>query len=287
MSGNKVLDSHQHFWRPARGDYGWLSPESGALYRDYLPGDLAPLLEARGIAGTILVQAAPSIAETYFLLDVADATPWVEGVVGWVDLSGPTAVADLERLARNPLLRGVRPMIQDIADPEWMLGAALTPAYEALVELGLTFDALVRPVHLPNLLRLLHRFPGLRATIDHGAKPDIAGGAWQPWADLIGALARETRVTCKLSGLVTEAAPDWTEASIRPYADHLLEAFGARRLMWGSDWPVVDLARGYGPWWSFTQGWLARLDAADAGHILGGTARAFYRITPRDGDTSS
>lgn len=287
MTRANVLDCHQHFWRPARGDYGWLSPESGALYRDYLPVDLEPLLRERGIAGTILVQAAPSIAETHFLLDVANATKWVEGVVGWVDLSGPTAVADLEQLARNPLLRGVRPMIQDIADPEWMLGSALAPAFEALIGLGLTFDALVRPAHLPYLLKLLQRFPGLRATIDHGAKPDIARGAWQPWADLIAVLARETGVTCKLSGLVTEAGPDWTEASIRPYADHLLAVFGAARLMWGSDWPVVNLAGGYGPWWSFTQGWLARLDATDAQHIMGGTARAFYRITPGGGETSS
>jgi len=273
-----TLDSHQHFWRIDRRDYGWLTAASGTLYRDYQPTDLEPLLRERHIDGTIVVQAAPTVAETRYLLSLARSTPWIRGVVGWVDMSSPAAPADLAQLARGSRLCGIRHMIQDIADTRWMLEPALEPTFEALIELDLGFDALVRPEHLPNLLTLLQRYPELRATIDHGAKPDIAGHQWQPWADWIAAIATETSACCKLSGLVTEAAPDWTTESIAPFADHLLDAFGPDRLMWGSDWPVVNLAGGYERWWSFTQAWLESMTAADAQQILGGAAIAFYRL---------
>ncbi len=143
-----IIDAHQHFWQLARGDYGWLTPELVPLYRDFMPDDLASLLSHNNIDGTILVQAAPTIAETKFLLEIADATPFVLGVVGWIDFSAPTAVKDIARLAQHPKLVGLRPMIQDIADDDWMLQADLTPAFEAMIDADLTFDALVLPRHL-------------------------------------------------------------------------------------------------------------------------------------------
>ncbi len=249
------------------------------LYRDFGPADLVPRLEARGITQTVLVQAAPTVDETRYLLGLADRTPWVGAVVGWVPLDEPdAALRALDELAAHPTLRGIRPMIQDLPDASWMLGEALTPGFERLIAAGLRFDALVKPPHLPHLLRLLERHPELRVVIDHGAKPDIAAGAFAAWAEPIARLARETGAVCKLSGLATEAGPDWSTADLRPFVDHLLACFGPDRLMWGSDWPVVELAGGFDPWWNATDTLLAELDETQRGAILEGTARRFYAL---------
>jgi L-fuconolactonase len=277
------IDAHQHFWRLDRGDYGWITPDRPAIYRDFGPGDLAPLLAGAGVTETILVQAAPTVAETRFLLHTARATTFVAGVVGWVDMAAADAPAVIAALAGDEYLRGIRPMIHDIADPGWMLGRALEPAFRALVELDLAFDALVKPRHLPNLRVLLARHPDLRVVIDHGAKPDIArwGGAREAraaWAGAMAELARESGVACKLSGLVTEAGPGWRADDLRPYVDHLLECFGPDRLLWGSDWPVVNLAGGYAAWWEAAGACLAALGPGERAKIFGETAARVYRV---------
>jgi L-fuconolactonase len=252
-----IIDAHQHFWQLERGDYGWLTPELASLYRDFMPEDIAPLLAHNNVGGTIIVQAAPTIAETEFLLHIADRTPFVLGVVGWVDFEAPSAAKDIARLAIHPKLVGLRPMIQDIADDDWMLGASLAPAFNAMIEHDLTFDALVLPRHLSRLGTLMSRHPKLRTIIDHGAKPEIAAGEFGKWADDIAKIADESDAFCKLSGLVTEAGDTWTRASIAPYVQHLFSSFGPERLVWGSDWPVLTLASEYGDWRnlavSFTQ----------------------------------
>ena len=204
-----IIDAHQHFWQLNRGDYGWLTPDLKPLYRDFMPDDLTPHLQQTGIDGTILVQAAPTIAETEFLLKIADETPFVLGVVGWVDFAASSAVEDIARLAENPALVGLRPMIQDIADDDWMLRPDLAPAFDAMIKADLTFDALVLPRHLPRLRKLLSRYPDLRTVIDHGAKPDISGGQFDTWANDISIIANESSAYCKLSGLLTEAGADW------------------------------------------------------------------------------
>jgi L-fuconolactonase len=272
------IDAHQHVWRLARGDYGWLTPALAPLYRDFTLDDLRPHLARAGIAGTVLVQAAPTEAETRFMLDVArESAGLVKAVVGWVDMMAPDAPVRLAALAADPQLRGIRPMIQDIADPEWMLDRRLDPAFRAIRELGLCFDALVKPVHLTPLRRLLERHPELPVVIDHGAKPPIAAGVRQPWADDIAAIARDTRALCKLSGLVTESRPGWGIDDLRPYVDHLLAWFGPSRLIWGSDWPVVNLAGGYDRWREVTDTVLSGLSAEDRARIDGANAAAFYR----------
>jgi L-fucono-1,5-lactonase len=278
-----LIDAHQHFWRLGRGDYGWITPDLAPIYRDFGPGDLAPLLAAAGIERTILVQAAPTAAETRYLLHTAWATSFVAGVVGWADLTAPDAPDAIARLAEDDGLVGIRPMVHDIADPDWMLGVALGPAFRALVELDLAFDALVRPRHLGNLRLLLARHPDLRVIIDHGAKPDIAiwdhsSEARAAWADAMAGLARTTTAACKLSGLVTEAGRGWGVEDLRPYVDHLLECFGPDRLIWGSDWPVVELAGGYAAWWAATQACLAGLGAEARAKVLGGTAARYYGL---------
>ncbi len=182
------IDAHQHFWRLSRGDYGWLTPTLAPIYRDFEVPDLAPHLAANRISGTVLVQAAPTEAETRFLLRLAaESAGLIGGVVGWVDFEAPDVRERLARLAANPLLCGVRPMIQDIADADWMLERRLDEAFRAIVDLDLRFDALVQPRHLRNLRRLLDRHPDLRAVVDHGAKPDIANGVREPWAADISA----------------------------------------------------------------------------------------------------
>jgi L-fuconolactonase len=272
------VDAHQHFWLLSRGDYGWLTPDLEVLYRDFEPADLVPLMEGAGVERTVVVQAAPTVAETEFLLGLADATEWIAGVVGWIEMASSDAAEILDTLAAHRAFRGIRPMIQDIPDPDWMLGESLRPAFEALERRGLVFDALVKPVHLPRLLQLLERHPALEVVVDHGAKPDIAGAGFESWARDIRRIAGETAACCKLSGLVTEAASDWDDDALRPYVDHLLACFGPERLLWGSDWPVVELAGGYAAWRAASLRLLAGLTADERAAILGGNASRLYQL---------
>ncbi|MBK6737724.1 MAG: amidohydrolase family protein [Haliea sp.] len=273
------IDSHQHFWSLQRGDYHWLTPALDTLYRDFLPPDLQPMLQAAGVQRTILVQAAASVAETEYLLSLAGKHAFIAGVVGWVDMDDPTtALDDLRRLRENDSLLGVRPMIQDIADPDWMLRDHLMPVFEQLIASNLRFDALVLPAHLKNLRRLLDRHPRLACVIDHAAKPAIASASWQPWADDMAALAASTNCYCKLSGLLTEAGARTDDDALRPYVEHLLACFGAQRLMWGSDWPVLTLASRYGDWVQQSERLLQHLRVVEQAAIFGTTAKLFYGL---------
>jgi L-fuconolactonase len=270
------IDAHQHFWETARGDYGWLTPALPSLFRDFGPADLAPLMTAAAIDRTILVQAAPTVAETGYLLEIAKKTEFVAGVVGWADFDAPDAVAQVKALAENRLLVGLRPMIHNIAYYDWMLYEHLPPVFRAIQRAGLVFDALVRPIHLSRLLVLADRYPDLSIVIDHGAKPDIAGGVMQPWAADMAALAARQNVSCKLSGLVTEAGADWDEARLKPYVDHLIAIFGPGRLIFGTDWPVVTLAASHARWVDAAEALTAHLPGDNRAAIFGGNAQRIY-----------
>jgi L-fuconolactonase len=277
-----VVDAHHHVWSLARGDYAWLTPEVGVIYRDF---DLADYAQAAPqVSGSVLVQAAPTVEETRFLMQVAQGSGGrVLGVVGWVDLDRDDAPAMLAERARDSLLKSLRPMLQNLDDPEWLLRPRVMRALAALPELGLRFDALVKVAQLPALLRMVQAQPSLDVVIDHCAKPDIASGQWEPWASLVRELAACPRVHCKLSGLITEAGPDWTVDTLSPYVDHVLGNFGAGRVMWGSDWPVVERNGGFDRWWQATQTLLGPLDDAARRAILGGNARRFYRLPAASG----
>jgi L-fuconolactonase len=276
------IDSHQHFWRRDRGDYAWLTPALAPIYRDYLPADLAPQLAAAGIASTILVQAAATVDETRFMLSLASENSFIAGVVGWADFESPTAPDVIADLARDARLVGLRPMIQDIPDTDWMLRSDLAPAFEAMIDHGLVFDALVKPRHLPALRSLIELYPELTIVLDHGAKPPISPGGQDAgdlagWKRDIAALARETNIVCKFSGLVTEAGS--AEAAVlAECAGYLLDNFGPRRLMWGSDWPVCELVCSYAQWCRTTELLLATLGPAERAQIYDATARATYGI---------
>ncbi len=272
------IDAHQHFWALKRGDYGWLTPDLAPLYRDFAPIDLVPHLVANGVDGTVLVQAAPTLAETRYLLRLADVHDLILGVVGWVDFEAPDAAPLIGELAEHSKLVGLRPMIQDIDDDNWMLKPNLSPAFEAMITHGLVFDALTLPRHLGNLSTLLARHPDLRVVIDHASKPEIATGQFDQWARDMARLAGETTAYVKLSGLVTEAAPEWSTEDLKPYVDHLLEHFGPSRMIWGSDWPVCLLASTYDRWCETTDMLLASLTAPEKAAVLGQNAQHFYRL---------
>jgi L-fuconolactonase len=273
------IDAHQHFWKLSRGDYGWLNAKDfPKIARDFLPLDLAPLLAEANIERTILVQAAPSEAETAFLLELAHQTPFVAGVVGWVDFDAADAPDHIAALAADSALVGLRPMIQDIPDVEWMLRAELAAALDAMRRHRLRFDALVKPQHLPVLVEFLERHDELAVVIDHGAKPDISGLGLDQWAMLMRRIARNSHALCKLSGLAFEAGPGWRAQGLKPYVDVLLECFGPSRLMWGSDWPVLNEVGDYASWLSACATLTSELTAEEREQIFGTTAATFYGI---------
>lgn len=275
------IDAHQHYWSLAHQDYGWLqdTPTLHAIHRDFSPADLAPLLERAGIDGTVLVQAAPSEAETWRLLDLAaHPASRVRAVVGWTDLAAANAPQRIRRLAQQPLLKGLRPMLQDIADPDWILGTRLRPAIETMIELDLSLDLLIKPQQIDTARAFALQHPDLRMVVDHGAKPDIAGRAFEPWAAQMARFGKETQVCCKLSGLAAEAGPGWDADALRPYVDHLLACFGPSRLMWGSDWPVLELAGNYLQWQAVSRELLKALPPSEQEQVWGTNAAGFYGI---------
>ncbi|TGD93295.1 amidohydrolase family protein [Methylobacterium nonmethylotrophicum] len=270
------IDAHHHLWRLADRPGAWPPPNLAAIHRDFTPDDLAPLLAAAGIDGTVLVQTLEDEAETDAMLALAGRHGAIRGVVGWTDLKAADAPAAIARLAGDPRLKGLRPMLQDHPDDAWIADPALAPAIDAMVAHDLAFDALVRPRQLASLLTFATRHPHLRIVIDHGAKPAIGRGGSPGWGQALAALAARPNVACKLSGLLTEAEGGGPEA-VRPYAETILDLFGPGRVMWGSDWPVLNLAGDYGAWFAQCRDWVppAHHDA-----VFGANAVAFYRLDP-------
>jgi L-fuconolactonase len=273
MSTPRQIDAHHHIWRLARGDYGWLTSALAPIHRDFGLPDLAPHLARHGITGTILVQAAPTESETAFLLAIAAANNLVTGVVGWTDFEAPEAAVRIAELAADSKLVGLRPMVQDLADDDWLLRDSLAPAFAAMIRHRLVFDALVLPRHLPRLLHVADRQPDLSIVLDHCGKPAITAGTLDPWRDDVARLAERPNVVCKLSGLVTEAGANWQPDDLRPYVDHVLKCFGAERVLWGSDWPVVNLAGGYDAWRDAAD---SLVPAAMRNAVFGATAERVY-----------
>jgi L-fuconolactonase len=269
-----IIDAHQHFWLMKHRQGGWPPPELAAIHRDFLPADLAPEIEAAGVEGTVLVQSLPSVEDTRFMLGLAEKSETILGVVGWVDMKAQDASAVIADLASAPKLKGLRPMLQDIADPAWIDDEALDAAVVTMLGHGLVFDALVLEPHLAPLEAFARRYPDLPVVIDHGAKPRIAGGHYRDWRKGMLGLANVGNVCCKLSGLLTEAGGQRPEA-VRPYIETILDLFGPERVIWGSDWPVVNLAGSYSEWIAQCR---EIVPQADHAAVFGGNARRFYRL---------
>jgi L-fucono-1,5-lactonase len=271
------VDAHVHLWDPIRGDYGWLTREMTPLYRRFGHTDLKPLLDAANITAAVLIQAAATSAETDYLLAIAESVPWVVGVVGWVDFDAEDAVDQIARRAKHPKFVGIRPMLQDIADPLWILNPRRSGALRAMERHRLVFDALIRPVHLDAISQLASEHPELAIVIDHAAKPSIGKGLDQSWQSAMGSISRLSNVSCKISGLMTELAPGTDAAMIASHVEMLLELFEHGRLIWGSDWPVLTTAATYAEWLHVSQQCLARLDREAFEAVMGGNAIRTYR----------
>ncbi len=273
------IDAHQHFWRYDPVELDWIDASMALLRRDFLPGDLAPLLLANGIDACVAVQARQSFQETEFLLDLADRHPIVSAVVGWVDLRSPEIEAELERLHARPKLAGFRHIAQAEPDDRFLVSPEFVRGIAALARHDFTYDLLVVPRQLPAAIELARAFPAQRFVLDHIAKPEIRARSLEPWATRVRALGQLPNVSCKLSGLVTEA--DWTgwkPEDFRPYLDVIFEAFGTARLMFGSDWPVCLVAASYGRVLGLVRDFIGALSTDEQAAILGGNAAAFYGI---------
>jgi L-fuconolactonase len=273
------IDAHQHFWRYTPEEYGWIGPDMGILKKDHLPADLAPLLETSGIGGTVAVQARQTLAETEWLLELADKHPLIKGVVGWVDLRSPELRGQLERFCSHPKFRGVRHVVQDEPDDRFMLREDFIRGLGMLAGFDLTYDILIFPRHLAVACELVEKFPEQRFVLDHIAKPFIKDGKVAPWDEGIRRLAEFPNVFCKVSGMVTEADwHRWRPADFRPYLDVVFEAFGPRRIMFGSDWPVCTLAGTYADVVKIVSDYVQHLSAEEQADVWGETAIRFYGL---------
>ena len=276
---SKAIDSHQHFWVYNETDYAWMGPEHGVLRRDFLPDHLGPLQDESGFDGSIAVQARQMIEETRWLLDIADSSPMVRGVVGWVDLRSDRLPDQLEEFDGRSKLCGVRHIVHDEPDDEFVLGAEFRRGVSALASHNLTYDLLLFPRHLDPAIKLVSEFPNQPFVIDHIAKPNIAEGILSPWREDIAEIARRENVYCKLSGMVTEAGSGpWNYEMFVPFLDVILEAFGPDRCMIGSDWPVCTLAGGYSDVTNIVRRYTEKLMREERNKVLGDTCRRFYGV---------
>jgi L-fuconolactonase len=272
------IDAHQHFWTYNQREYAWIDEAMASIRRDFLPGELKPQLESNGFQGTILVQVRQTLEETWWMLKLAEANPFILGVVGWVDLCSPELRADLESFKGKSKLVGVRHIVQ--AEPDdFLLRPNFLRGISVLEEFDLAYDILIYPKHLRVAAEFVGRFPRQRFVLDHLAKPPIKSGAVDSWARGIRELALFPNVYAKVSGLVTEADwQAWKPEDIRPYLDVAFECFGPSRLMIGSDWPVCTVAASYERTMNLVKDYLGKYAPAERDAVLGGNAVSFWRL---------
>ena len=272
------IDSHQHFWRYTPAEYPWMKPE-WPIRRDFLPEDLAIEMARVDIHGCVAVQAQQTVAEARWLLSLADRHDFIKGVVGWVDLQSPRVEEQLAELSTHPRFVGVRHVVQDEPDDDFMLRPEFLRGLARLKEFDLTYDLLVFPKQLPAAIEVVERLPEQSFVLDHIAKPFIRDGTLEPWRELIRELAQAPNVWCKVSGMVTEAKwRGWQPDDFRPYLDVAFEAFGIGRLMFGSDWPVCTLAGSYEQVRQLVDEYATQLPSAAHAKLFGKNAMAFYQL---------
>ena len=273
------IDTHQHFWKYNDRDYVWMAAGMDKLRKDHLPADLLPLIDAAGVGATVAVQARQCLEESTWLLQLADQYPFIGAVVGWVDLSSEHVVEQLEQLAQQPKFRGVRHVVHDEPDDGFMLRQSFLHGLGQLKRFGLTYDLLLFPRHLPIACDVVRRFPDQLFVLDHIAKPPVQAKEMEPWARELKRLAGFANVSCKISGLVSEAKWDsWEPRDFEPYLDVVLSAFGPHRLMIGSDWPVCTLAADYGSVINLAADYIGRLSGDEQHAIFEKNPLEFYSI---------
>lgn len=274
-----ILDAHHHLWEYNDRDYTWMSGEMKMLQRNFLVPELEHVMRESGVDGTVVVQARQTTEETAWLLGLAARHPFIRGVVGWVPLASATVEKSLEHFVRQPKLRAVRHVLHDEPDDFYMQRDDFNRGVRLLRGFGLAYDILIFERHLPQTLTFVDRHPNQIFVVDHLAKPRIRDGVVSPWREQIMELAKRGNVYCKVSGMITEANwKAWTAEGLRPYFDAALAAFGATRLMFGSDWPVLTLAGGYKQWMSVFHGFINELSWDEQQRICGGTAMEAYGL---------
>lgn len=279
LSRQMKIDSHHHFWHYNPVEFGWIDETMRVIRRDFLPEDLRGEIARAGIEGVVSVQARQSLSETRSLLEFADANDFIKGVVGWVEISSARVSEDLEHFAAKPKFKSVRHVIQGEQDDNFILRSDFNRGIRVLKRFSLAYDILVLERHLPQTIRFVDDHPDQVFVMDHIAKPRIKDGIFEPWNQNIRELAKRPNVSCKISGMVTEADfSGWSEAQLRPYFDTVLEAFGPQRLMFGSDWPVCLVASSYATWRDVVSHWVAGLTTHEQDRILGGTAVEVYKL---------
>ncbi len=278
MSETPVVDSHHHFWDTSKFEYPWME-EGSPLAVNFGPDELRPLIKAAGVDRTVIVQAADSVEETRWLLEIAEETDFVAGVVGWVDLTDPEVGKTLDDLQQSPYFKGVRHMWESDDDPSWLYTSGAINGLKEIEARRLCYDFLVRPPNLPYVPKVMKEVPRLRSVIDHIAKPLIKDGVMQPWLSDMRKIASINGMRCKVSGMVTEADHEnWTTDDLYPYVHHVLGMFGYDRLMFGSDWPVCTLAGTYEQVIGAARQVLNSLRPHEREAVFGGVARDFYRL---------
>lgn len=274
-----MIDSHQHFWQVGRFDYPWMTKDLGLLYRDYLPNDLEPILQNNHVDKTILVQASNSVAESRWLLELANASSFIAGVVGWVDLMSPDVNRQLDELCADQKFKGVRHLVESEPNDDWLVQPAVLSGLKQLSARGISYDLLVHIRHLKHVPHVAESCPELALVIDHLAKPPIARNEIKEWSQALQPLVRYPNIHCKLSGLVTEAnRTSWQTEDLRPFVDLALEYFGPDRMMFGSDYPVCLLAASYDRVLDSFQEILRSVKDADRDKIFSQNAAKFYRL---------
>ena len=277
----KIIDSHQHFWDPSRGDYHWMPKDNPLLNRKYEVKDLSQASESIDLHKTILVQAAATNAETEYMLKIAESSDLISGVVGWINFEDPNQLEQLKNFTKNPKFVGVRPMIQDIPDKNWVLNKDFDIIFRTIIDLDLCFDALGFPIHLENFYIIASKYTSLRFIIDHLMKPKICNNNQEEfiqWKKGIYKLSKLENVYCKFSGIVTEACEKWTEQDLKPYVDEILNLFTDKKIMWGSDWPVSNLRTNYLGWYNSATNLTKELSLAERQNIFYNNAKRFYKL---------
>ncbi len=274
-----MIDAHQHFWNYTPKEYGWIDDRMNVLRRDFVPEHLNVEIERVGIRGTVAVQARQTLQETDWLLGLARRHETIRGIVGWVPLVDPDVALHLDKYSANSRIKGMRHVLHDEADDHYVLRDDFNAGISLLAGFGLTYDILIFEGHLPQSIRFVDRHPNQIFVIDHMAKPRIKRCRLAPWRENIARIAERQHVYCKISGMVTEADwQGWTYGDLEPYLDTVLEAFGPRRLMFGSDWPVLLVASSYGKWFETVGRYISRLSESERDWILGGTAVQAYNL---------
>ncbi len=275
----QVIDSHHHFWKYSPQEYSWIGEGQSVLKRNFLPADLKNEVDAAGVNGVLSVQARQSLEETRWLLELAEKNDFIRGVVGWAPLVSKDVEKDLEKVAAQKKLKGIRHVLQDEKDDRYAVREDFRRGIGVLKKFGLVYDILIYEKQLPAAIELVDKFPKQVFVLDHAAKAKIREKVISPWRERMKELAKRENVYCKLSGMATEADHGgWEPADLRPYVDVAMEAFGPKRLMFGSDWPVCLLAVTYQRWVGVVRDFIAKLSASEQERVMGGTALEAYKL---------